>query len=181
MGGRLLQWFTDVHTHAEVNRELPLPAHHISCRRDVSWMFQQWDGDSNGELSTDELRTLESDKHEHCIKPFLDRCDDDFDDAISLDEWCDCFAWADDVRHEPPCHAAQHKNDPHLLGAFHPRCDVDGYYKAEQCHERVCWCVDRFGREFDQSRSIGKMPDCGQYSTLSDDDTIDHFNLIEEL
>ncbi len=83
-----------------------------------------------------------------------------------------------------------------ISGVFHPRCDVDGYYKTEQCHEHVCWCVDRYGREFDRSRSIGKMPDCGQYGKLVcivyydncvysastiDDDTIDHFNLIGEL
>lgn len=81
-------------------------------------MFQQWDGDRNGELSTEELRPLDEDKNEKCLAPFLDRCDDDADDAVTLDEWCDCFAWADDVRHEPPCHAAKHKQDPHLLGIY---------------------------------------------------------------
>ncbi|VDN18993.1 unnamed protein product [Gongylonema pulchrum] len=142
--------------------------HRKACRMDVAWMFQQWDGDSDGELTLKELAPLESDSNEKCLRAFLDRCDTEpgNDNVITLDEWCDCFEWADDVRHEPPCHAAKHLQDPHLLGAFHPRCTLEGYYKAEQCHENECWCVDKFGREFDNSRVIGQLPDCGQYGML---------------
>ncbi|EJW71969.1 hypothetical protein WUBG_17124, partial [Wuchereria bancrofti] len=42
---------------------------------------------------------------------------------------------------------------------FHPRCTLEGYYKAEQCHDNFCWCVDKYGREFDNSRVIGRNND----------------------
>ena len=38
------------------------------------------------------------------------------DGNISVDEWCDCFSFADDHRHEPPCHKAKHAVDPHIAG-----------------------------------------------------------------
>ncbi|VDM70207.1 unnamed protein product [Strongylus vulgaris] len=40
------------------------------------------------------------------------------DGKISVDEWCDCFSFADDLRHEPPCHKAKHEVDPHMAGKF---------------------------------------------------------------
>ncbi|VDN53970.1 unnamed protein product [Dracunculus medinensis] len=107
---------------------------------DVAWMFQQWDGNN-------------------------DDTDPGNDGIITLDEWCDCFAWIHDSRHEPPCHIAKHRDDPHLfvLGVFHPQCTLEGYYKSEQCHNNWCWCVDKYGREFDNSRVHDQLPDCGQY------------------
>ncbi|VDM39398.1 unnamed protein product [Toxocara canis] len=172
MGGRLLQWFFEMHKMAGADVDLPTQKPEVECRPDVAWMFEQWDGNKDGELSVKELAPLESDAKEKCLKAFIDRCDTDpgNDDVITLEEWCDCFAWADDNRHEPPCHAAKHLQDPHLLGVFHPRCTLDGYYKPEQCHENECWCVDRFGREFSNSRVQGKLPDCGQYATQMDDE-----------
>jgi hypothetical protein len=169
VGGRLLQWFTDVHK-VESAKYASLPKHHIRCREDVGWMFSQLDGDENGKLSIDELHHLEADQWEPCIKAFLDRCDVHPDDLISVDEWCDCFQWADDERHEPPCHKAQHSVDPHLLGAHVPRCDVDGYFRPLQCHEKECWCVDKWGREFDHSRTKNAKADCGQYADSDEDD-----------
>ncbi|KJH45749.1 thyroglobulin type-1 repeat-containing domain protein [Dictyocaulus viviparus] len=53
-------------------------------------------------------------------------------------------------------------------GVFLPRCDLEGYYRPEQCHKGYCWCVDRFGREFDNSRIKNELPDCGQYGRNSD-------------
>ncbi|PIO55290.1 hypothetical protein TELCIR_23324, partial [Teladorsagia circumcincta] len=38
------------------------------------------------------------------------------DGQISVDEWCDCFTFADDLRHEPPCHKKKHSVDPHMTG-----------------------------------------------------------------
>ncbi|VIO99194.1 Thyroglobulin type-1 repeat family protein [Brugia malayi] len=171
IGGRLLQWFSEMHKLATIDSGLPLHKHKTMCRKDVAWMFQQWDGNNDGELSIKELIPLETDLNEKCLKAYIDRCDTEpgNDNVITLDEWCDCFAWADNDRHEPPCHAAKHQQDPHLLGTFHPRCTLEGYYKAEQCHENFCWCVDKYGREFDNSRVMGGLPDCGQYATEMDE------------
>jgi sparc/osteonectin/cwcv/kazal-like domain-containing proteoglycan (testican) len=135
-------------------------------------MFQQWDGDSDGRLTVEELGPLEGDEYEGCIKPFLDRCDINVDDLLSLDEWCDCFEWADHDRDEPPCHKAQRKHDPHLLGSWVPRCDVEGYFRPEQCHEGSCFCVDKWGREFDHSRVLHAHADCGQYAEETDDEDL---------
>uniref|UniRef100_A0A0K0CY34 Thyroglobulin type-1 domain-containing protein n=1 Tax=Angiostrongylus cantonensis TaxID=6313 RepID=A0A0K0CY34_ANGCA len=118
-------------------------------------MFEQWDGDEDGLLSKDELMPLERNEREACVAQFIDMCDDMVvDGKISVDEWCDCFSFADDLRHEPPCHKQKHSVDPHKK---------EGYYRPEQCHNGFCWCVDRFGREFDNSRIKGELPDCAQY------------------
>lgn len=47
-----------------------------------------------------------------------------------------------------------------------PRCDLEGFYRPEQCHNGQCWCVDKYGREFDHSRVTATLPDCGQYGNF---------------
>lgn len=49
-------------------------------------------------------------------------------------------------------------------GAYAPDCDVQGFYKPTQCHNSVgvCWCVDKHGVEFANTRTRGK-PNCGNY------------------
>ncbi|CAI2349894.1 unnamed protein product [Caenorhabditis sp. 36 PRJEB53466] len=173
MGGRLAKWFKDVHS-VVAGVEHTLKLHSVPCRPDVAWMFGQWDGNSDGLLSKSELRPIERGGNEPCVEEFIDICDDMVvDGSISVDEWCDCFSFSDDLRHEPPCHKAKHEVDPHLLGVFLPRCDLEGFYKPEQCHEGHCWCVDRYGREFDKSRVSNSLPDCGQYaSDLTEEDVV---------
>lgn len=50
-------------------------------------------------------------------------------------------------------------------GGYAPDCDVQGFYKPTQCHSSVgvCWCVDKHGVEFANTRTRGK-PNCGTYS-----------------
>lgn len=47
-------------------------------------------------------------------------------------------------------------------GAYAPDCDSQGFYKPTQCHNSVgvCWCVDKHGVEFANTRTRGK-PNCG--------------------
>ncbi|XP_026676619.1 proteoglycan Cow, partial [Diaphorina citri] len=47
------------------------------------------------------------------------------------------------------------------LGAYMPECDSEGYYHHTQCHASVgmCWCVDKHGVEFPNTRTRGK-PNC---------------------
>jgi sparc/osteonectin/cwcv/kazal-like domain-containing proteoglycan (testican) len=168
IGNRLRIWFGAVH-HEEPQTVVHVAKHHISCPREVGWMFGRLDGDSDGVLTPDELSSVENDAREKCLKAFLDRCDDDGDDELNADEWCDCFQFSGREREEPPCHKARHKVDPHQLGVYLPRCDVDGFYRPVQCHEAACWCVDKLGREFDQSRVVQGRPDCGQYEENDDD------------
>lgn len=49
-----------------------------------------------------------------------------------------------------------------ILGGYTPLCDGDGYYLPTQCHtgSGTCWCVDRHGVEFTNTRRRGR-PDCG--------------------
>ncbi|OUC43166.1 thyroglobulin type-1 repeat-containing domain protein [Trichinella nativa] len=138
-------------------------------------MFGQLDGNKDGRLQYEELFSLDHDKYKNCIHHFLDACDVSQDGELSLDEWCDCFQWANREKEEPPCHAARRLTDPHLLGAFIPQCDVEGFYRPEQCYEAHCWCVDKWGREFDNSKTKGPA-DCGQYADhteSTDDDSED--------
>lgn len=50
-----------------------------------------------------------------------------------------------------------------FLGAFVPKCDEEGYYEKKQCHASTgyCWCVDKHGNEFLESRVRGD-PSCGE-------------------
>lgn len=73
---------------------LNFSGHRIVCLAEVSWMFGQLDGDSDGRLTPAELWTLEHDRYEPCLQPLIDRCDSDADQHISMDEWCDCFQYA---------------------------------------------------------------------------------------
>jgi len=167
MSARMLKWFGDIH-EGEQRSEFRLPHHHISCLPEVGWMFGRLDGDENGVLSPQELWSIEHDQYEPCLRQVIDRCDQNADQDINVDEWCDCFQYSGHERDEPPCHKARHDIDPHLIGAFLPRCDVDGYYRTAQCHEGICWCVDRWGREFPNSKVRAEKPDCGQYNDKDD-------------
>ncbi|VDL70433.1 unnamed protein product [Nippostrongylus brasiliensis] len=101
-------------------------AHKIACRNDVAWMFEQWDGDENGLLTKEELMPLEGNGREQCVAQFIDMCDDMVVDGnISVDEWCDCFSFADDLRHEPPCHKQKHSVDPHMAGEANELTEED--------------------------------------------------------
>jgi len=167
IGERMMKWFKDIHQQ-EPSADFRLPHHHISCLPEVGWMFGRLDGDQSASLTPQELWSIEHDQYEPCLRQFIDRCDQNADQDISADEWCDCFQYADHARDEPPCHKARHAIDPHLMGAYMPRCDVDGYYRPAQCHEEICWCADRWGREFPGSKVRASKPDCGQYDEKDD-------------
>lgn len=51
-----------------------------------------------------------------------------------------------------------------LVGNYVPQCTSEGFYKPIQCHggSGMCWCVDKNGVEFINTRRRGK-PDCGEY------------------
>lgn len=51
----------------------------------------------------------------------------------------------------------------YISGGYAPDCDVQGFYKPTQCHSSVgvCWCVDKHGVEFANTRTRGK-PNCGK-------------------
>lgn len=160
--GRLYKWFADIHALQKNEPFYELPKHDISCNEDVGFMFHTLDGDQSGQLTLDELFSLDYDPHEKCVKPLLDRCDLDSDDDLSLDEWCSCFQWSEDEYHEPACHAALRKHNPHDPDSFLPECDQEGFYKLDQCQKGMCWCTDKWGREFDRSRTKGKA-NCHRY------------------
>ncbi len=66
-----------------------------------------------------------------------------------------------------PCLMALKHTKKGLLGAYSPQCDSDGFYKAMQCHSSsgICWCVDRNGVEFTNTRRRGS-PDCSESSII---------------
>ena len=47
-----------------------------SCAKEVAWMFGYLDSDQDAQLSMAELYALEHNEREHCLKPFIDQCDD---------------------------------------------------------------------------------------------------------
>lgn len=127
-------------------------------------MFGHLDTNSDGSLSLQELYDLEHDQNEKCIKPFIDTCDIDQNTELSPREWCRCFAKAD-----RPCKAVRRRLKDDLIGSYAPDCDETGFYNPTQCHNSVgiCWCVDKHGVEFANTRTRNK-PNCGKNFSLND-------------
>ncbi|KAI1280325.1 Testican-2 [Halotydeus destructor] len=160
MGRRLLDWFfvllNDVkRKYTQKKRQskvFKLP----DCKKEIAWMFHHLDTDGDLRLSLKELFDLEHDKHEKCLKQYIDNCDEDRDTFLNPYEWCTCFD-----RTSKPCKASVSHAKKALLGAYIPQCDDNGFFFATQCHAStgVCWCVDKNGVEFTNTRRRGK-PDC---------------------
>ncbi|KAG1653403.1 Proteoglycan Cow [Nymphon striatum] len=161
MGNRLLDWFSVIKSNSNIHTKLNETSSHKKrtkfprCLTEVRWMFEYLDKNEDENLSLKELYSLEHDEHEHCIKPFLDKCDSNKDIFLQPYEWCKCFD-----KTERPC-AAMRSRARGLLGAYIPDCDEHGFFKSTQCHSSVgmCWCVDKHGVEYANSRSRG-YKDC---------------------
>ncbi|XP_059490771.1 proteoglycan Cow [Neocloeon triangulifer] len=164
MGNRLLDWFSVLMADAKKDRHTGKRRKLVkstarfpgTCKPEVRWMFAHLDSNSDEQLSVTELFDLEHDKSEHCIKPFLDQCNVDKNGFVSPKEWCRCFE-----RSERPCIAYKQRITQDLLGSYVPECDALGFYRPTQCHSSIgtCWCVDKHGVEFANTRTRGK-PDC---------------------
>lgn len=52
-----------------------------------------------------------------------------------------------------------------FLDAYVPECDIQGFYRPTQCQTKIgiCWCVDKHGVEFANTRKRGR-PTCGKTS-----------------
>jgi len=99
-------------------------------------------------------------QNEECIKPFLDTCDWDKNNMFDIREWCSCFEKTD-----RPCIAVRRRIESNEDNSqYTPNCDDQGFYRPIQCHNilQVCWCVDKHGVEFANTRSKNKKPDCGE-------------------
>ncbi|XP_037026728.1 proteoglycan Cow isoform X2 [Bradysia coprophila] len=159
IGNRLLDWFSVIMTDSKKRRQhsQKSKAHFpAACKAEARWMFNHLDLNNDGSLSSQELYDLEHDQNERCIKPFIDTCDLDNNNTISPREWCRCFEKTD-----RPCAAVRRRIGTDLLGTYAPDCDTQGFYKSTQCHNSVgvCWCVDKHGVEFANTRTRGK-PSC---------------------
>uniref|UniRef100_T1JMB7 Thyroglobulin type-1 domain-containing protein n=1 Tax=Strigamia maritima TaxID=126957 RepID=T1JMB7_STRMM len=68
--------------------------------------------------------------------------------------------------------------------SYIPSCDEHGYYQATQCSHatvELCWCVDKHGVEYANTRMKGK-PDCDSIvgKNSSDDDSEDEDSSDDE-
>jgi len=160
MGSRLLDWFSVVIAEQKKDHSMLSRKHSAfkipDCQPSVSYMFDHFDTNSDLKLSLKELYYLEHDQNEHCLQPYLTQCDEDNDQFLSAYEWCTCF----DKKSQPCLNALKHTKKG-LLGAYTPQCDSHGFYKSMQCHSSsgICWCVDKNGVEFTNTRRRGS-PDC---------------------
>ncbi|XP_055373810.1 proteoglycan Cow [Condylostylus longicornis] len=159
IGNRLLDWFSVIMADSKKRRQhsQKSKAHFPpACKAEAKWMFGHLDLNNDGYLSLQELYDLEHDQNERCIKPFIDTCDLDKDNTINTREWCRCFE-----RTDRPCAAVRRRISGDYIGEYAPDCDAQGFYKPTQCHNSVgvCWCVDKHGVEFANTRTRGK-PNC---------------------
>ncbi|CAG2114345.1 unnamed protein product [Medioppia subpectinata] len=160
MGSRLVDWFSVVIAEQKKDHAIQSRKHSAfkipDCQPEVSYMFHHFDTNSDLKLSLKELYYLEHDQNEHCLQPYLTQCDEDNDKFLSAYEWCTCF----DKKSQPCLNALKHTKKG-LLGAYSPQCDSHGFYKPMQCHSSsgICWCVDKNGVEFTNTRRRGS-PDC---------------------
>eukprot|EP00058_Branchiostoma_floridae_P019239 XP_002604729.1 hypothetical protein BRAFLDRAFT_222452 [Branchiostoma floridae] len=169
MGNRLLEWFKVLRKNEEKEKPDTNKNVQICYEPAVGWMFSKLDVNFDLFLSKKELSLIEYDEYEHCITPFIDRCDRIKDGILSANEWCSCFEEAS--KKPPPCFAELDKvplaevngQRKFLLGAYIPRCSEDGYYMTEQCNGPYCWCVDKHGHELEDTRTRGHAV-CGRFS-----------------
>lgn len=140
------------------------------CYTPVKWMFEHLDADGDKSLTDEELLEIEEINSEHCIKPFLQHCDEDGNGEVRLKEFCKCLCV------EPPCTKMMRYVPANVTtdGApvvasnttFAPKCDEDGFFMPTQCHGDECWCADRNGAEYIGTRSGDKKPACDDNTEL---------------
>ncbi|KAL3877226.1 hypothetical protein ACJMK2_034962 [Sinanodonta woodiana] len=135
---------------------------HCKCSKSVMWEFRHLDEDQDNHLSNSELRVIEENHNEACIRPFLDSIDLNKDKKLIKQEWC--CALADIV---PPCYEKLRNIDVKAGKEWIPHCDSEGYYQREQCDDRNgdCWCVDLNGNEIHSTRKHGNAH-CGHFDPL---------------
>ncbi|XP_054166762.1 proteoglycan Cow-like [Oppia nitens] len=181
MGSRLLDWFSVVIAEQKKDHSAMSRKHSAfkipDCQPQVSYMFHHFDTNGDLKLSLKELYYLEHDQNEHCLQPYLTQCDEDNDQFLSAYEWCTCF----DRKSQPCLHALKHMKKG-LLGAYTPQCDIQGFYKPMQCHSSsgMCWCVDKNGVEFTNTRRRG-LPDCKGLLNRARHRTIDALESREDI
>ncbi|RMB96758.1 hypothetical protein DUI87_26824 [Hirundo rustica rustica] len=148
LASRLKDWFGALHEDA--NRVIKPTSSETAqgrfdtsilpiCKDSLGWMFNKLDMNYDLLLDPSEISAIYLDKYEPCVKPLFNSCDSFKDGKLSNNEWCYCF--------QKPG------------GAFIPRCNEEGYYKATQCHGSTgqCWCVDKYGNEIAGSRKQGTV------------------------
>ncbi|KAI4541215.1 hypothetical protein MG293_008357 [Ovis ammon polii] len=159
LASRLKDWFGALHEDA--NRVIKPTSSETAqgrfdtsilpiCKDSLGWMFNKLDMNYDLLLDHSEINAIYLDKYEPCIKPLFNSCDSFKDGKLSNNEWCYCF--------QKPG------------GAFIPRCNEEGYYKATQCHGSTgqCWCVDKYGNELAGSRKQGAV-NCEEEQETSGD------------
>ncbi|XP_009889395.1 PREDICTED: testican-1 [Charadrius vociferus] len=169
LASRLKDWFGALHEDA--NRVIkPTSAESAQgrfdtsilpiCKDSLGWMFNKLDMNYDLLLDPSEIGAIYLDKYEPCVKPLFNSCDSFKDGKLSNNEWCYCFQKPGGL----PCQNEMNRiqklsRGKSLLGAFIPRCNEEGYYKATQCHGSTgqCWCVDKYGNEIAGSRKQGTV------------------------
>ncbi|XP_005078455.1 testican-1 isoform X1 [Mesocricetus auratus] len=169
LASRLKDWFGALHEDA--NRVIKPTSSDAAqgrfdtsilpiCKDSLGWMFNKLDMNYDLLLDHSEINAIYLDKYEPCIKPLFNSCDSFKDGKLSNNEWCYCFQKPGGL----PCQNEMNRiqklsKGKSLLGAFIPRCNEEGYYKATQCHGSTgqCWCVDKYGNELAGSRKQGTV------------------------
>nr|XP_035933048.1 testican-1-like [Halichoerus grypus] len=169
LASRLKDWFGALHEDA--NRVIKPTSSDAAqgrfdtsilpiCKDSLGWMFNKLDMNYDLLLDHSEINAIYLDKYEPCIKPLFNSCDSFKDGKLSNNEWCYCFQKPGGL----PCQNEMNRiqklsKGKSLLGAFIPRCNEEGYYKATQCHGSTgqCWCVDKYGNELAGSRKQGAV------------------------
>lgn len=111
-------------------------------------------------MQISKISFLKKIQNEKCIKPFIDACDLDQNSVTDSREWCRCFE-----KTERPCAAVKRRLNSDMMSSYSPDCDSQGFYKSTQCHHvvGVCWCVDKHGVEFANTRTRNNKPNCGKF------------------
>jgi len=178
MRKRMMGWFHLLHgqDHLAMGKKVNLKTFHKShsvkketrqlngtkcnCAKSAMWQFHKVDKVADDMLTHDELSIMYQNDAEPCLKPFFTSCDLNGDEQLSADEWCCCFS-----NIVAPCFSRRsEKSSADLAAQYTPRCDKEGYYKAEQCMVEKngtykCWCVDYNGNEYKDSVTKGR-PHC---------------------
>lgn len=60
----------------------------------------------------------------------------------------------------PPTILVQGAPRPIIINEAVPTCDPQGFYKPKQCNNELCWCVDKMGNEYRNTRGVPDTVNC---------------------
>eukprot|EP00112_Aurelia_sp_Birch-Aquarium-sp1_P026132 Seg9080.2 transcript_id=Seg9080.2/GoldUCD/mRNA.D3Y31 product=Nidogen-2 protein_id=Seg9080.2/GoldUCD/D3Y31 len=81
-------------------------------------------------------------------------------DSLMKETECDNPCFKKILDNPPPTILVQGAPRPIIINEAVPTCDPQGFYKPKQCNNELCWCVDKMGNEYRNTRGVPDTVNC---------------------